>query len=140
MSGYNPGATVYKLVFVDREGLIVKMLSLPTGEFLMVAKMADLAESLDEAEALVELRGLLGVFAKYLVCWNVELPVDPADPESPVEALPTTVEGVLRLELDLVLEMILAWVDAVAGTSGPLGRPSTSGDLALEASIPMDPL
>lgn len=138
--GYNPGVKTYKLVFVDRDELIVKVISLPIGEFLKVARLADTAKKLSDATAMSGLRELLEMFASRLVYWNVELPVDPKDPDSPVEPVPTTVEGVLRLDLDLVLEIIFSWVEAIAGVADPLGHPSDSGGNAPEGLIPMETL
>jgi hypothetical protein len=138
--GYNPGVKVYKLVFVDREGLIVKVVSLPLGEYMVVERLATLADTLSGEAATDNLRELFRLFAKYLTYWNIELPEDPTDPESPAVPVPTTYEGVMRLDEGLVTEIITAWIEAMAGTSPPLDQPSISGETVLEGSIPMETL
>lgn len=138
--GYNPGAKIYRLKFTDRDGLIVRVLSLPIGDFLAVVKMADIARSVSDDEALEELTTLLDILAKYLVSWNIELPVDPTDENSPVEPVPANRDGLNRLDFELTIEIVFSWIDAVAGVATPLGKTSIDGETLQEESIPMEAL
>ena len=123
--GYKPKKKIYDLKFDDPEmdGLEVKLRGLNTGQMLM----ADAARA-EGSEELI--RGLLELYAQQLVAWNIE--------GDDGEILPLTLESVLGLDLDFNMQVIDAWKEAVAGVAAPLESDSPSGELSLEASIPMD--
>ena len=76
---------------------------------------------------------LCAEFAKCLTAWNLE------DEGAPV---PATAEGIADQDMDFMLGLVMAWMDTVAGVGAdtPLPEPSSGGDRALEASLPMEPL
>lgn len=86
---------------------------------------------LDEFEKKCE--DLAKIVAEHLVSWNLE--------DKRGRPLPTTAAAILTSQDDLLWSLVRAYVEAVTGVPGPLGRGSGSGlpsDLA--ASIPMEPL
>jgi hypothetical protein len=79
---------------------------------------------------------LLEGFASRLVSWNLE-----EDDGTPV---PATAEGVADQDMQLMMELITGWMDAVASVDTPLPQPSPNGATtatapSLEASLPMVP-
>ncbi|HET9889643.1 MAG TPA: hypothetical protein VFQ42_04005 [Mycobacterium sp.] len=56
------------------------------------------------------------------------------------EPVPATLEGLLSLDQDHGLKIVLAWAFRAIGVSAPLGAPSSSGGTSPEASIPMETL
>lgn len=139
-------AKTYKLVFTEEDmaGLQVRAKSLPLGAFM---DLIDLAGRFDEADAsdlsaedAKALRQLFEGFAEALVSWNLEAPVYDDDGtvvgSTPV---PATVEGMYTQDMEFVMAVIKAWMDAVAGVSAPLAPGSPSGAQSLEASMPMAP-
>lgn len=130
----------YRLVWPEgheMHGTEVRARSLPLGAFLELLELAagidfgSLAASSITPEAAVAVRQVLEAFGGALVEWNLD------DDEGPV---PASFEGVCRLDVDVVMPVIDAWMEAVAGVSGPLGPASPNGDRSQEASLPMDPL
>jgi hypothetical protein len=133
---------VYKLTFRDHEleGLVVRARSVPLGVFLDLMELAssaglDTIEELDWSNlpegAADAIRRLLEEFGRALVEWNLE------DENGPV---PATFEGLAGQDLDLAMEIIEAWMTAIAGVAGPLGQSSPDGKPSLAGSLPMEPL
>lgn len=117
---YKASGKKYKLTFgedTDFEGLEVRAKGCSTGDFL---RLASLAENLDPKNMdLEEIGELFTLFAGCIVEWNIE-----DDDDVPV---PTTKDGLLSLDIDLVLAVLTAWMEAVAGVSGPKEKPSNDG-------------
>jgi hypothetical protein len=135
--GFKKQSTLFKLEFEDPSysGLEVTAKSVPTGDFLDLMEAAarmDLTSKDLSPEDLKAVRILVNGFASALVSWNLE-----DDDDKPV---PANVEGVRAQELDFVLPIITAWMDAVAGVSSSLGKESNSGGTFPGAPIPMAPL
>jgi len=84
------------------------------------------------AENIKATRELLSRFAAALVSWNVE------DEEG--EPVPPTLDSIFAEDLGFVLAVIKAWMDAIAGVSGPLAPSLPAGEPSPEASIPMESL
>ncbi len=124
--------TVYLLQFEDREGLEVRARSVPLGQLL---ELGDMAESLrsGEAQAFGEAKALFELFASKLKSWNLT----EDDGTTPV---PCDTSGLFSLEFPFATEILLAWFDAVASVSIPLGRRSTDGSLSVAPSIQTTPL
>jgi hypothetical protein len=123
--GYIDEETVYKLTFPDgkREGLEVRTTSVATGDLLKIIKLAAQVQESKDAEASIEvIEDLLSGFAEALVSWNIEQRVD-----GEVVPVPATLAGLKSRRLDLVIEVIYAWIEAVSGTPGDLGKGSVSG-------------
>lgn len=132
MAGYRRPAKVYRLVFKDddMEGLEVRAKSVPLGGFLDLLGLANIrsVRGIDPSKV-KDVDKLFAAFAKALVSWNVE-----DDDGNPV---PANLGGLMSLDMDFVFAVVLAWMDAIAGVPGPLGRPSNGGEPFPEASLPM---
>ncbi len=78
-------------------------------------------------------RDLADIVAKHLVSWNLE--------DRAGKPVPCTTKGILGQQDDLLPALVSAYVQAVTGVPGPLGRSSDGGQPSdLAASIPMEPL
>lgn len=134
---------VFKLVFDDPDmaGLEVRARSLPLDGLMEIAKMADLAgveiKTVPTAEQMGILDGLFQRFASVLIDWNLE--EDPGDGGPPVP-VPATLEGLHSQDMDFVLTVVMAWIEAVAGVAAPKGPRSPSGVTFPEGSLPMEAL
>jgi hypothetical protein len=133
---YRKEPTIYTLKFEDPEfdGLIVRMKSLTTSEFLRLTslKAETSKDPSGKTDAGIE---LIEKFAKRLVSWNLEEP----DEDGEWKPVPATVRGVKSQEFGFITFLMGEWLQAIAGVpSGPLDSSSTSGGTSLEESIPMD--
>lgn len=129
--GYMPQRKLYRLRFEDRDGFVVRARSAATGVFMEISTFADDATS-DSGIKQEQLGRLFDLFSGVLVEWNLL--------EEDGTPVPATKAGLLSQEFDFVMEIITAWMDAVAGVAAPLEKPSSDGELFPEASIPMEPL
>lgn len=135
--GYRPEKTVYALAFEDgrHDGLEVYATSVPVGDLL---DMIDLALQLGsttgrnkrDPEHMKVIRDLFTGFAKALVSWNLE--------DGNGDPVPATLEGLHSQDLDLVLEIIGAWMSSIGSVSPDLGKDSNSGLRFPEGSLPME--
>lgn len=133
--GFRAPKKTYRLVFEseDLAGLEVRAASMPLGELLEIQQLADrYGPGGSERPGMVEIDRMLGGFARALLSWNVE-----DDEGRPV---PATLDGLKSLDFDFVLDIMLAWMDAVVAVPAPLAQPSSSGGTSLELSLPMEPL
>jgi hypothetical protein len=134
--GFVPQKRAYRLRFEadDMAGLEVRATSLSVGAMLDMARLSDSAHSNpDDADR------MFAEFARALVSWNVEEDTADADGVGR-QPVPATYEGLRSLSLDFALQVINAWMQAVAGVADPLAGTSASGPPSVEASIPMEPL
>lgn len=125
---------IYNLVFEDPElaGLEIKTRSTSVGQFMDISKLMDAAGT-DLATDIDKMTALLRLFADgALISWNLEH-VD----GTPV---PADFEGLYAQDLDFVLEVISAWMNAVATLPGPKEPSSNGGVPSVEASLPMEAL
>lgn len=152
--GFTPKRKRYNLKFEDPDydGLTVSMTGQNLGEVLdsgaigavmaegdALTREAEAAETNKQQLAVIEKAKALGEvtdkfyrdFASHLIEWNVEEP-----PGTPV---PATFEGVKTQELTFISDILAAWRTAVQGVQPDLSQPSSSGQPALEASLPMEP-
>jgi hypothetical protein len=129
--GYVRQRKVYRLRFADEDmaGLVVQARSAPVGQFLGLAKLAELKGGDFRAEDAERIDELFRGFASCLVDWNLE-----GEDGTPV---PATLEGIYTQETDFILQIIFAWIEAIAGVSVPLGPRSSDGGKSLEGSMPM---
>jgi hypothetical protein len=135
--GYQRKRKVYKLIFADEEmnGLEVRCTSVSIETMLSLTALSGLAaKSLSEysIEDLGSVNLVFEVFAEALVSWNLE--------DEDGNPVPATLEGVKAQDIDFLNVIITAWMERVAGISGPLAPASTAGSRSLEASIPMETL
>lgn len=128
MSKFKPKLKIFNLSFEDPdyEGLNVRARSRTLGEILEVA---DQAESARSGAGISQVRELLELFVDSLESWNLTGQDD--------QDVPPTMEGLLGQEMDLALDIVLAWFDSMASVAGPLARGSTNGSKFQEASLPM---
>lgn len=133
--GYVRQRKTYRLIFDDAEfaGLEVVTASASVATYRHIAGLATrdfgvkpTADDLAAADHLFE------AFAEVLMSWNLE------EPEG--VPVPATVDGLRAQDLPFAMAIIVAWMTAVAGVSVPLGLPSSGGDAALVASLPMEVL
>jgi len=134
---------IYRLEIADGtyEGLVVRVRSVPVGEFLEISKLAGLKDTdpnrlTDEDQDMMA--GLFRRFAHSLVDWNLEV-VDQTVSPDPVP-VPATYSGVMTLDVDFVFMLIDAWMDAMGDVSAGKDQRSSDGKPSPEASIPMVPL
>lgn len=122
--GYKRQEKVYKLEFEgeDFEGLEVRAKGLSVGQLLEFQTLKDSSDSDASSKT-------LGTFASKLVSWNLE------DDNGPV---PATLEGVKGQDVDFIMAIVAAWVNAFSSVSSNLGKDSSSGVTFPEGSIPME--
>ncbi len=132
MSGYRHQGKIYKLKFEDYDGLEVVARSMPIGQFLDIARLADLDVKSVKPADIKKLSGLFEAFAKCLISWNLE------DEEG--DPVPATLEAVLAQETDFTLDIVMTWITTLTSVSSPLEKSSSNGDQSLEQSLKMESL
>jgi len=128
--GYRRSPKAYRLKFEDPDlaGLEVTARSLPLGDFLKVAELAGTGAG----NGMKSAGQLFAAFASALVEWNLE-----DDDGQPV---PATLEGVHSQELDFMMTVVMAWIQAMSAVDTPLPGGSPNGvPSALAPSLPMEP-
>lgn len=86
----------------------------------------------DEEPVVRHIGDQLRTMADKLIDWNLE--------EEDGTPVPTTVEAVLDQDQTLMMAILEAWLDNLAGVPAPLEPSSTSGAPSPVESIPMDTL
>jgi hypothetical protein len=126
--GYRREPRIINLRFEDTEydGLVVRARSVSTGEFFAFQDLAEHADRRSDSA-----RDLIALFATVVIDWNLEDPVTG-------EPMPVSDQVLLDQDLDFVMDLVITWMDAVAGVTRPLGRASTGGRSSPEASLPME--
>lgn len=102
--------STYPLQFTDGRaaGLEVHCSAGTVGQLEAIAALDDEAESNpDRAMA-----HITEVFAKSLVSWNLERPVDPRNPSTGTEPVPATLDGLKSQDHEFVQLVVGAWVEA----------------------------
>lgn len=129
MAGYKRKRKTYKLDFTetDWDGLEVRVRGLTTGEYLQIVQLSASNEEGDR-----ETEGMLKMFASHLISWNLE--------DDDGDAIGTTYEDIKENDFTMNMSIISAWTNALASVPDRVEKKSTSGDLALTASIPMETL
>lgn len=122
--GYKRERRTYNITLEDEPGLEIKLRSVSTGKYLELSRLTNNDDSTEADEKMVE------EFSKALISWNL-------DDEDGI-AVPATLEGVSSQDFDFTLTLIMAWMEAIAGTNPPLKENSPSGEQSLEAGIPME--
>ena len=130
--GYVHNRRQYRLIFDgDLTGLEVTVRSASALVYKRIAELASRTYSSPASEDDIEAAtGLYNAFAGVLVEWNLE------EPEG--VPVPATLDGVEAQDFDLVLALVIAWLDAVAAALG--GKPTDELLADLEAGLPMEPL
>lgn len=132
--GYKVKKQQYKLVFADEDmhGLEIVVTKLPLRMVLRARELSAMGPEVAGSPATLREFIENAIKTRSIVSWNLE-----GDDNQPV---PLTVEAFLDQDEDFTLKVISSWTLALGGVSAPLDDGSTSGDSALEASLPMDPL
>jgi len=130
--GFQRKKKKYKLRFEDPEleGFEVVMGSLSIGEF---TELTDAFTAAQAGQGAAEgVTGLLEKFAASIDSWNLE--------DEKGEPVPTTFDGVKTQDMDFIMQVVVAWMDAIAGVD-PTSRASANGGGILpEVSLPMEKL
>ncbi len=108
--------------------------------FLALARQAAAMQGLDLSamkgpeldQALASVDDLFTRFASSLKAWNLD-----DEHGRPVEA---DVAGVRSQELDFILEITMAWMDAIASVDPTSPKPANGSGTFPEGSMPMEPL
>lgn len=109
---------VYNLKFADSDlaGLEVQIRSLPISEFLKVTDLA--SRSGNDPESAKTSQEILRVLAGQIVEWNLDNEFgDPVNPDY---------NGLIKQELDFVMRIFTAWMDAMGKVPDPLEPSSAS--------------
>lgn len=139
-----------KLTFEDPqyEGLEIRMKRLPLGDMFDVAELSDLGDGI--AQQKEQLDKLLTSLSEGIISWNLEdesgtpVPAEKGRPKHRPEPgccglwpagedigrvvlveHPNT--GLYAQDVSLIMDVVAAWLEAVAGVSRPLAGGSTSG-------------
>ena len=124
--GYRLAAKTYVLKFEDHPGLEVSARSVPVGELLKILELADAMTS-DPTKA--QVTELFTWFAKRLIGWNLE-----DEDGTPV---PATAAGLLGLDFDFAMALVMAWTGAVSSVKLPLVQAPADG--MPPGPVPMTP-
>lgn len=132
--GLKVNRKVYRLKWPeghDLHGLEIDAYSPPIGQLLEMGRLAGVVQSAQKTGGvpLDEVNTLLDTFVAHVKRWNLE------DEDGAHVAEDRA--GLELLNLEQVLEAVLAWARAVSQVPGPLGRPSTPSGIP---KIPMEPL
>jgi hypothetical protein len=137
--GYEQKPKLYQLRFEDHPDFKVTMRGLSVDGFTALMRHAssligvDLAKVRDDpqrmAGALDAMDALFSRFAARLVGWNLEEDGQP---------VPADRDGVGSQDLAFILEITMAWMDAIASVDTPLPPPANGHASSREASIPME--
>lgn len=119
---------VLKFEDEDFDGVEIRARAASMGRALELTGEADAARR--PGTGLEQVNGLFDEFATALLSWNLE-----DDDDQPV---PATRDGLLSLDIQDVMVIILAWFDAMLSIGEGLGKGSTSGSPFPEVSIPME--
>ncbi len=133
--GFQPPQKVYNLHFEGDEydGLEVKARSAPIGQLLSLMSLANVDVTNIAPEQLQEVTDLFDMFSDKLTEWNVEY----NDGPHKGEPVPATREGVRGQDGDFVVMIILEWINAIIGVSGPLPTGLSNGGKSPVPSLPM---
>lgn len=134
MGGYVRQRRVYRLRFADEDlaGLVVSARSAPVRQFIGLARLAEMQDGSAKPEDMEKVDELLRGFADCLIDWNLQ--------DEDGMPVPATLDGIYSQDVDFVLQIVFAWIEAIAGVSVPLGQPSSDGGRSVAPSIPMEAL
>lgn len=127
--GYRRPAKTYRLTFEDMPGFEVTVTSCPLGQVLGLLSMVKEDGKGFDTHDVARLDELFATFGACLKEWNLETEGG--------EPVPATVDGLKGQDLEFVLELVMAWLEAVVNVPAPLKQKSSSGDQSLEGFIPM---
>lgn len=153
--GYREKKRTFTLAFPEDSeyaGLEVCAKSISFGQLMGMLDLARMSPGKKvQPEDIQDIDKLIRSFAGRIVSWNLE------DEEgNPVSFEPLTIEGrdgvkretpaearyrvLMDRDMDMVLDLVFAWLDGMVGTPGPLGKTLNDGGPSEEVLIPMEPL
>lgn len=120
-----------RLVYADPEfeGLEVRCRRVTVAETVQLMMFQGMAPG-DLTGSLEKVTELADLLSRPILSWNL---LDHAG-----EPVPVTPDALLYQDVQLLLHTAGALLTAAVGVSPPLSQPSSSGELSLEESIPMD--
>lgn len=132
-NGYKPIKKIYFINIEELPGLSMRCGSIALGTLVKVQNLAGKSpEELLPAEQTMVFR----MFTNKLISWNVVHPeIDEADDNGSCvecglaegEPLPATLEGLGCLEPAFVMDLIKAWINAIASVTAPKDKSSNNG-------------
>lgn len=130
--GFRRDRPTYRLKFHDPElaGLVITVHSTSMAELIGLAEGAAL---LDQNDSTTLLKGSVETFRPFvnaLVEWNLE--------DADGVPTPMTLEGFMSHDMNLVLQVMKAYQDALTAVPRPLQKPSGNGRQFPEVSMPME--
>lgn len=151
MAGVKRPGKQYRLLWPDNDpqmaGVEVVMRGLSIRQLLKAQRLtrSGVLQRTDDGavdEAAVE--RVFQLIADNLVRWNLEED-DTEDDDGnvvPGAPVPTTLDGVLSLELDPAVDILTQWLEGIAGVrdDDPLSASSSDGEPSVELSMPMESL
>lgn len=141
--GWQPPRKVFRIEPTDGPyaGLAVRINGVPLGQFVALASLSEQFDATGKSPA-SEFSEIIAVFeamAGAIVEWNLELPLSASDPDGPVEPVPTTIEGLNRLDFELVMWIFGQWIGAMGDIAAPLeprpGPTESSSGAGLSAGL-----
>lgn len=136
--GYKPNRKLYRLEFEDYPGLEITATSTSLGKLMHLASMElRLGSGIPESER----TELFEFFASKIVTWNVEHPELDTTREDGTclqcglaegAPLPTTLEGILCLDLTFTMSIIIGWMTTLTKASLPKGMSLKNGGIVPE--------
>lgn len=125
--GFKRKRKVYKLDFegTEYDGLEVKVTGLTTGEYLELISLGGPTDAGDK-----EAEGMIRMFAKHLVSWNLE--------DEAGKPIPTTYEAVADNDFTMNASIVNAWTNALTAVSDETAKKSPNGESPLVSTIPTE--
>lgn len=133
--GYKPVRKLYELTFVDYPGLKVTARSAPLGELSAAYDMNVKINEPDKEKRLESFK----FFADRLIEWNLIHPeVNKTSDNDRYPAcgacglledddMPPTVDSMMCLEIDMIMAIIIGWINTIAKVSIPKGQSFNDG-------------
>lgn len=129
MAGFKRKRKTYKLDFegTEYDGLEVRVTGLTTGEYLELVSLSGPTEEGDR-----EVEGMIRMFQKHLVSWNLE--------DEKGKPLDTTYETVADNDFTMNTTIINRWTEALSGVPDETAKKSQTSDDSQVESIPTEML
>lgn len=129
MAGFKRKRKTYKLDFAGTEydGLEVRVTGLTTGEYLELVSLSGPTEEGDR-----EIEGMIRMFQKHLISWNLE--------DDKGKPLDTSYETVADNDFTMNTAIINAWTAALSSVPDETAKKLPTSDDSLVESIPTEML
>lgn len=123
----------FRLKFADEEyaGFECLVRSMSMSDFLDFTEVSQ-GVTEDKSKSSKANRLMVELLAKYIVSWNLE--------DEKGKPVPPTLASILAEDMDFILAIFTAWIEATAGVNPNLQKTSSAGNSSLEASMSMENL